>query len=403
MKATIRLEHDLVAFEGDHDVHAMLEIIVPEPDADVLRAPLALALVIDRSGSMSRDKLAYATRSAEWLAGRLHADDLLAIVDYDDEVRVIVPLSPVTADHAQRLRSIRPGGSTNLSGGWLKGREQLQGAEGVRKVLLLTDGLANVGITDTSTLVGLAASARGEGIGTTTIGFGDGFNEDLLTAMADAGGGNGHYAETADAAPAIFAEEFDDLSRLVAQNVSAEIRPEPAVEFVGVLNEYPHSPVPGGVQISIGDAYAGEKRRIVFTLHVPALGELGVEKVADVVLRYVSLGDQVEQHELTIPIVVNRVSADEAATAAPDLQVREEVLVLTAARARDEAIRLADAGRYEEGQQVLHSTVIKLRDAGLSEQADLLAPEIVALESYDASVRKRLRFQSQRQRRGKQI
>ena len=64
MKATIKLEHDLVAFEGDHDVHAMLEIIVPEP-VDVLRAPLALALVIDRSGSMHGVKLTYAVRSAE--------------------------------------------------------------------------------------------------------------------------------------------------------------------------------------------------------------------------------------------------------------------------------------------------------------------------------------------------
>jgi Ca-activated chloride channel homolog len=221
--------------------------------------------------------------------------------------------------------------------------------------------------------------------------------------MADAGGGNGHYAETADAAPAIFAEEFDDLTRLVAQNVSAEIRPESAVEIVGVLNEYPHAPVPGGIQISIGDAYAGEHRRIVFNLHIPALAELGVEKVADVVLRHVSVGEQVQQHELTIPIVVNRVSADEAAAAVPDLQVREEVLVLTAARARDEAIRLADAGRYEEGQRLLRNSVKSLRDAGLPEQADLLAPEIGALDSYDPSVRKRLHYQSQRQRRGKKI
>jgi hypothetical protein len=121
------------------------------------------------------------------------------------------------------------------------------------------------------------------------------------------------------------------------------------------------------------------------------------------VLRYVAVGDQVEQHELTIPIVVNRVSANEAAAATPDLQVHEEVLVLSAARARDEAIRLADAGWFQEGQQVLHSTLMKLRDAGLSEQADLLAPEIDALDAYDASTRKRLRFQSQRQRRGKQI
>ena len=403
MKATIKLEHDLVAVQGDREINAMLEIAVPEPAADAARAPLALALVIDRSGSMRGDKLAYAKRSAEWLTGRLHSDDRLAIVDYDDEVRLLAPLQAVGPQHTQALREVDPGGQTNLSGGWLKGWEQVQGAEGVRKILLLTDGLANVGVTDTPTLVGMAAAAQEKGIGTTTIGFGDSFNEDLLTAMADAGGSNGHYAETADAAPAIFAEEFDDLTRLIAQNVSAEIRPADAVEFVGVLNEYPHSPVPGGIQISIGDAYAGEHRRIVFTLHVPALAELGVEKVADVVLRYVSVGEQVEHHELTIPIVVNRVSADEAAAATPDLLVREEVLVLAAARARDEAIRLADAGRSREGQQVLHNTVMKLRDAGLSEHADLLNREISALAAYDLRTRKRLRYQSQRQRRGKQI
>jgi Ca-activated chloride channel family protein len=403
MKATIKLEHDLVAVEGDREINAMLEIAVPEPATDAARAPLALALVIDRSGSMQGDKLAYAKRSAEWLAGRLRSDDRLAIVDYDDEVRLLAPLQAVGPQHTRALRAMHPGGQTNLSGGWLKGWEQVQGAEGVRKVLLLTDGLANVGVTDTPTLVGMAAAAQEKGIGTTTIGFGDGFNEDLLTAMADAGGGNGHYAETADAAPAIFAEEFDDLTRLVAQNVSAEIRPADAVEFVGVLNEYPHGPVPGGIQISIGDAYAGEHRRIVFTLQVPALAELGVEKVADVVLRYVSVGEQVEHHELTIPIVVNRVSADEAAAATPDLQVREEVLVLAAAQARDEAIRLADEGRFGEGQRVLHRTVVELRDAGLSEHADLLDQEIGALGAHDLPTRKRLRYQSQRQRRGKQI
>ena len=152
----------------------------------------------------------------------------------------------------------------------------------------------------------------------------------------------------------------------------------------------------------IGDAYAGERRRIVFNLHVPALAELGVAKIAELLLRYVSVGEQVVQHELTIPIVVNRVCADEAAARAPDLQVREEVLVLSAARARDEAIRLADAGRIAAAQQLLSGTVQTLRRAGLPAQAELLDHEVGALTSYDPTTRKRLRYQSQRQRRGKQ-
>ena len=158
------------------------------------------------------------------------------------------------------------------------------------------------------------------------------------------------------------------------------------MQVLGILNEYPHVAVPGGVQVALGDAYAGEKRRIVFELHVPTSRRSARRRSPRSCCATSRSGDQVEQHELTIPLVVNLVSADEAAASAPDLEVREEVLVLKAARARDEAIRLADAGRFEEGQQVLHSTVMNLRDAGLSDQADLLAPEIAALERYDPSV-----------------
>lgn len=226
--------------------------------------------------------------------------------------------------------------------------------------------------------------------------------------MADAGGGNSHYAASADAAPAIFASEFDELTRLWAQNLSVEIRPTKAVEVLGVLNEYPSVTVPGGIQVELGDAYEGERRRIVFALHVPALQELGVAKVADLVLRYVSVDERIEQHELTVPVAANLVSADEAAAATPDLEVREEVLVLAAARARDEAVRLADVGQFDEAQAVLHDTAVRLRASGLAalepeaNALDLELPEI-APASYgaDPSVRKRLHYDSHRRRRGK--
>jgi Ca-activated chloride channel homolog len=159
----------------------------------------------------------------------------------------------------------------------------------------------------------MSRQAAAEGVGTTTIGFGEGFNEDLLTAMADAGGGNAHYAATPDEAPAIFAREFQDLVSLVAQNLSVEIRPSERVQMLGVLNEYPAVRVPGGVQVQLGDAYAEDRRRVVFELHVPEMARLGVAEVADVVVRYVSVGEEIAAHEVTLPIRVNLVSADEAA------------------------------------------------------------------------------------------
>lgn len=410
MHASVRLEQSLLAVESEHTVHAMLELTAPELDADG-RAPLRLALVLDRSGSMAGQKLATAVRCARWLAGRLRNDDEIALVDFDDEVRLLHPLGHGERDRLEdALARIAPGGQTNLSGGWLKGLEELRRARaGVpRKLLLLTDGLANVGITEPGRLLSLAEGAYGDGVGTSTIGFGDGFDEELLTAMADAGGGNAHYAETPDAAPAIFARELDGLTRLVAQNVSVEIRPAEQVERVEILNRYPAVAVAGGVHISLGDAYAGERRRVVLTLHLPEVAALGPTRVAELVVRYVSVGEQVAEHTLTVPVAVNLVSADEAAAAQPDLEVREEVLVLDTARARAEAIRLADAGEHQAAQQLIASTASKLRaeqstlpypTQALTEEAAALDDALPLLDHYQASTRKQLHYQANLRRR----
>src|SRR4029078_9182259 len=96
---------------------------------------------------------------------------------------------------------------------------------------------------------------------------------------------------------------------------SVEIRPTDAVEVLGVLNDSPITQVDGGLQVAVGDGYGAGLRRIVFALHIPEVAALGPAKVADVVLRYVAVGNDIAAHELTIPVVVNLVSSDEAATA----------------------------------------------------------------------------------------
>ena len=270
MDANIRFDHQFLAVESEHAVHCMLELDVPDAARREPRAPLRIALVIDRSGSMAGRKLDVAKQCATFLARRLDADDELALVTYDDQVDLVRALAPADATATgAAIDGIWPGGTTNLSGGWLKGLEELGRADdGVRRVLLLTDGLANVGITDHDELVSLASGTKAQA-STTTIGFGDGFDEDLLTAIADASGGATYFAEDPDDAPGIFAEEFEGLTTLVAQNVSVEICPTEEVELLGVLNEYPTVDVPGGVQVQIGDAYGGERRRIVFELRIP--------------------------------------------------------------------------------------------------------------------------------------
>src|SRR4051794_33186574 len=106
----------------------MLELRAPDEEPSA-RPPLNLALVLDRSGSMAGEKLAYAKQSASWLVSRLRASDRIALVGFDDEVTLFAPFAEVASGTASRAISmLHEGGMTNLSGGWLKGIEELRRA-----------------------------------------------------------------------------------------------------------------------------------------------------------------------------------------------------------------------------------------------------------------------------------
>jgi Ca-activated chloride channel family protein len=410
VKTNLRFDHQLLAVESEHDVHCMLELHAP-PAPTVDRPPLHLALVLDRSGSMAGPKLAAAQQSARFLVGRLRTDDRIALVVFDDEVQLLVPIGPPDRPEVlAAIDAIEPGGCTNLSGGWLKGLEVLNrlSEPATRRVLLLTDGQANEGIVDRGDLERIASGTKARAA-TTTIGFGEGFDEDLLAALADRSGGNAYFAETPEDAPGIFGEEFDGLASLVAQNVSIEIRPGDAVAVLGVLNDYPVTTVPDGMQVQVGDAYGDEVRRIVFQLHVPDMALLGPAKVADVIVRYVAVGEDIAQHELKVPVTVNLVSADEAAAAELDAEVTEQVWLLRAAKARRDAMDAAERGDWDTSRKLLSEASDTLRSQALgAANPDMLFAEAVVLDaSADASAeldpmwRKRLHQQSRRAGRGR--
>ena len=409
MTPNLILEHTMLAVEHEQDVHVLIELTAPPREAGAGRAPLNLALVLDRSGSMAGEKLDVTKEAAAFLAQRLQPDDRLAVVAFDSEVTLVAPLGPVSDGVVQAIRSIPPGGMTNLSGGWLEGVTQLSSRAGQRRVLLLTDGQANHGITDHGRLVGMAGQAYATGVATATIGFGDDFQEELLTAMADAGGAGAHFAASTEDVPAIFEEEFEGLVQLAAQNVAVEIMPTDDVAVVAVLNDYPSQALPDGVRVQLGDAYAETVRRVVLRLHVPALQQLGAATIASVVIRWAEPTEAgAKLHTVTLPLTVNLVAADEAAASQADERVQHEVLLLEAARAIDEAKREADAGDFGAAQHRLATSAATLREAMpaapmASAMADEMAEMATTLDAdaYDAAQRKRLHYSAHQSRRGR--
>jgi Ca-activated chloride channel family protein len=386
MKTSILLDHEPVA-DGGFFVRALLRI-EGDPPADDDRVPLNLSLVLDRSGSMGGEPLRAALAAATTLVRRLRVEDIVSVVAYDDEVEVIAP--PATGEAqahlADRISSITVGGMTNLSGGWLRGHDLLAAHRrdgGVNRVLLLTDGRANVGITAREPLVGLARSAAGIGITTTTIGFGNRYDEDLLRAMADAGGGGAYYVEQADQASGVFEEELEGLLSLAAQNVRVAVHPGADADFVRVVHAYPSQAAGDVLTIEVGDLYAREPRRVLmeFLLRPGAWSGASAD-VARVTLtaHVLTEGGGVETHTIELPITL---SPEEGGKAHP--VVRREVLLLAATEAREAALDAQRRGDYRSGGAKLHEAVTRLEAAAPDD--DELREELADLQAMEATFR----------------
>lgn len=373
MQANVKMDRTLVAVEVDETVHVMLELVAP-PAPAVERAPIDVVAVIDRSGSMGGQPLVSVIAATNMLIRLLDPTDRIAVVTFDDQVDLVMPLAHHdAATAAGLLAQVRAGGSTNLSGGWLKGFEILSAhgrPEAVKRVIVLTDGQANAGITSRDELATLTQGARAQQVTTTMVGFGDGFDEQLLSTMADAGGGNDYWCAGPDQAPQVFADEFTGLASVVAQNVSVEIRPTDASDGLLVLNEYPITDVDGGMQIALGDAFGEERRRVVAMLHLKPTTEIGTVHVADVVIRWASTIGPVALHTVVVPVTVGAAPGTDADRAGIDPVVTEEVNVLKIARARKEANEAARRGDHDAAGDVLRSV------ASLTSQARMSVPDL---------------------------
>ncbi|MEH1912557.1 MAG: VWA domain-containing protein [Nostoc sp.] len=357
--------------------------------AEVAESPrrnLNLSLVIDRSGSMAGAPLHHALKAAESVVDQLEPDDILSVVVYDDEVDSVVPPQAVTNKAALKnsIRKVRAGGITNLSGGWIKGCEHVKtrlDPQKINRVLLLTDGHANMGIQDPKILTATSAQKAEEGIITTTLGFAQGFNEDLLIGMARAATGNFYFIQSIDEATEVFSIELDSLRAVVGQNLKVTLELADGVSLVDTLSLAQVSQNKASQPVlTLGELYEGEDKLLGLSLMISSaqIGELPVMKLhysADVVQ-----DDLIQSVSGTVDVIAKVGTVEEAAFASTS-HIIIELSRLTIAKAKEIGLNLAEHGKHQEAEQTLRALVKDLRDKGLNENFEI-AEEIDQLEYF---------------------
>ena len=250
------------------------------------RVPLNVALVVDRSGSMAGPKLTHAKEAARKLITSLRKGDRLAIVSYGSDVTLVPSQVINTASRAYLntvVENMVDGGGTYLSGGFERARDEVLRVSGdgyLNRVILISDGQANEGIIDTTRLSKMSREALTRAVHLTTMGVGLSFNETLMTAMAEHGGGHYYFIEDSSSMAGIFSKELKTLMNTVARKATVTMTLEPGVELVEVFG-YTYEQTGRKVTIRLPDIYGGQQRKIMCKLRVPSssIGEISVARV----------------------------------------------------------------------------------------------------------------------------
>ena len=324
MKTNCHLDYESILHGRAEVVHLAISFRA-EKQLSGRSQPFAFGLVIDNSGSMGGHPLEQAKAAAKMVLSNLREDDLVALVVFSESARTIIPLQTGTnraALHAQ-IDAIQPEGSTNLMAGWMLGRDELEKSPGgiPRKLLLLTDGHLNAGITELGQIVPLITDAtKSRQIRTSCLGFGDHYNEDLLATIATVGTGAMHDATEPEAFQKIFMLELESLLALSVQNLRVRVRKLQYCDRFGVVSSYTVLERPEGVfEITIGDLVSDEERVLVLVLEVlplPLMGDglpvasLEGEALLDLEIAYDEITEEgvhsrVEQRTIRISAVQN--------------------------------------------------------------------------------------------------
>jgi Ca-activated chloride channel family protein len=295
-----RLGHASLAKTSRGETYLFAQVTAADDKSTATTTPMNLGIVIDRSGSMKGERIANAMNAAVAALERMRDGDSVTVVSFDQAAQVVVPPTRVSAGSRGQIessiRSIRLGGDTCISCGLEEGMRQLQltslSGDHVNRMILLSDGATNSGIKDMSGMRTMASRMSSKGVTISTIGVDVDFDEKMMAAIANEGNGKHHFVANANALPAVFAQEFDDVLASVAKEAELSIDLAPGVEVAEVFDRS-FRREGNKLIVPFGTFSAKQEKTVLIKLKVPTDKE-GTENVADLKLAFRDLGKKTD-------------------------------------------------------------------------------------------------------------
>jgi Ca-activated chloride channel family protein len=335
-----------------------------EPKRSQDRNPVNVAFVIDRSGSMAGDRIVQAREAAIMALTRLDANDIASVVIFDDRIDVLVPAQPVN-DHAaftDRIRQVGVRGNTAIHAGVLQGAAEVRkfkDSQRLNRIVLLSDGQANVGPRRAAEFADLGRALLAEGISVSTIGLGLDYNEDLMLQLARASDGNHAFASAPNDLIKIFDREFDDVLTACAQTVSIDVDLKPGVKVVRAISR--EGSVEGSrAKFNLNQIYAATEHYVLLELEVDGKAAGNEEDLGRVHVAYTVPETGAQQAVDTAIQGRFSTSADEV-KAGRDQAVMSAVVEQTARERAQQAVKLRDEGKSTEAARLFQQNAEEIR------------------------------------------
>jgi Ca-activated chloride channel homolog len=328
------------------------------------RAPINVAIVIDRSGSMQGSRIAAAKKGARVALDRLSKDDIVSLVAYNHNVDVLFPASRLGGARDELNRAVdrlRADGTTALYDGVKEGGRQLEkflSDTKVNRVVLLSDGLANVGPSSPREVAELGRRLASRGISVSTIGLGLDYNEDLMQRLAAASDGNHVFVERPSDLAEIFDREFGDALSIAAQDLTIIIECRPGFRPIRLLGR--EAEISGNrITLKLNQLQAENERYVVVELEAPKDARLGEEEAADIALEYLDLDSGARAKERA-QVRVRISDSDDEAAASVNKPVMSQVTQQVATENSEKAVELRDKGDIAGARKALEDNATYL-------------------------------------------